>query len=865
MRSGYSWSGHERNNCFINLGGGQYADISYLSGVGFTDDARGAAAIDWDADGDLDLWLNNRSAPKARFMRNEYAGGNEWVALRLVARNGNRDAVGARVELELADGKTLLRTVRASVNYTIQTTKWLHFGLGPEGRIASLRVRWPNGGEVSYSGVTPGARYEIVEDDPAPRRLEPAPPVEALRASTFDGPPETQVASVPIGVRIPLPPDFALEDFDGNRHPFANGQPTLVNFWASWCGGCKTEFADFVENRALLESAGVQILALSVDKPEDRDKAVDAAENMGLWFPAGMGDSSVSQLLDVMKDVVFDRYDDLPLPSSLLLDGKGQVARIYLGPCDSIALARDVKLLGIAQSESDTLYAASPYPTGRWLHPDHWLAAQRGGQLIKMTQFLHQDGLAELASFYSGQLADYLALARPPEAAAKKAAGAVSTSADAIVETDPHEAIRQYRQVLLALPSSVHARVGLTAALLELGDEASRKEAAAIFADVRPEMREPESATDLAILGTTLFRLGDPEAALPYLERALKEAPIESPFVRMCYGSCLIAVGRDGAGIESLTQAMAMLSPNAGLEHRLATALDRVGRPEEALVHHRRALELVETPTTIDEHALAGQTRFRFGDWGAAVTHLAAVVAAEPDRMTERGMLGLALAHLGRDAEALEHLEVAIPVLPPDENSEFVYGIVLARTGQLERAVERFARSLELDPTALPPLRSLALGLDRLGRTDEAIARFRAYLEAASDDVTIRQRLAGAYERAGRTAEAVAEYREMVDEVPEVRYRLAWILASSPDDDIRDGVESLRLAEDVVKSEGREHPAILDLLAAAYAACGRFDEAVATATEAVEKAVAQQQPDWAKDIETRLALYRRGEAFFRGS
>lgn len=861
MRSGHSWSGLEQNNVYVNLGDGTYADISYLSGVGFVDDARGAAPVDWDGDGDLDLWINNRSAPKVRFMRNEYDGGSQWLAIRLVGRSATRDAIGARVEARLTNGRTLLRTVRAGVNYTVQGTKWVHFGLGPEGVLDEIVVRWPNGEAVSYDGLIPGARYVIDEEDPSPRRL-PDLPRAHLRASAFEAAPESQVASVPLGAPLPLP-ELSLVDFDGVRHPFKSDRPTLVNLWASWCGGCRREFAGFAEHRSVLDASGVRILAASVDKPEDRQAAVDTVRQYGLWFPAGMADPSLLPLIESIKKVVFDRYDDLPLPSSLLIDRDGRLARIYLGPCEAEQLARDVERLERLSGDVDTLYAASPYPGGRWLHPELWVTSEKGSQLVKMTQFLHQDGHTNLAVAYAGVLSDYVAEVRPPAAAARKAAIAVANAASEIVATDAREAVRLCRNALAASPENVQARIALTAGLLEMGDAGSRAEAAAVFADVRPDMRAPQTAHDHAIYGTTLYRIGETEEALPYLERALKDAPNENAFVRMCYGSALVDAGRLAEGIESLERSIEGLPPNAALERRLATALDRAGRPDEALVHHRRVLELLPAPSNPEEHVLAGQSHFRLGAWDAAVTHLAPVVAADPGRTAERGMLGLALARLGRDEESLAHLEVAMPLLPPDADSEYVFGILLARTGNLERAVTSFEKVVEMDPGATQAVRSLALALDRLGRTDEAIGRFRAYLASTPGDAMTRQRLADAYERAGRAAEAAAEYRALIDVSPEIRFRLAWILAACPADAVRDGDEALRLAEEVAAAVGRDHPAVLDLLAAAYAECGRFPEAVETAAEAVERATTQEQSDWANDIGTRLSLYREGKAFRR--
>ena len=75
MNEGLSWSGNERNVCYLNLGDGRFVDASFVSGLDFADDGRAAATVDWDGDGDLDLWLKNRTGPQLRFMWNDLPSG----------------------------------------------------------------------------------------------------------------------------------------------------------------------------------------------------------------------------------------------------------------------------------------------------------------------------------------------------------------------------------------------------------------------------------------------------------------------------------------------------------------------------------------------------------------------------------------------------------------------------------------------------------------------------------------------------------------------------------------------------------------------------------------------------------------------
>ena len=159
-----SFSGNERNCAFLNCRGTGFADISSASGFDFPDDSRAVTAVDWDFDGDLDLWMTARTAPRLRFLRNDLAANADWVAVKL-SGNGettNRDAVGARVQLYLKNQQVpLIRSVRAGDAFLSQSSGWLHFGLGPNASIEKLLVRWPGGTEESISGIESGERYLV--------------------------------------------------------------------------------------------------------------------------------------------------------------------------------------------------------------------------------------------------------------------------------------------------------------------------------------------------------------------------------------------------------------------------------------------------------------------------------------------------------------------------------------------------------------------------------------------------------------------------------------------------------------------------------------------------------------------------------
>ena len=102
---GRSFSGRERHCVYLNTGSERFANISAVSGLDFPDDGRAVAPVDWDQDGDLDLWISNRNAPRIRLLKNNTSRDRHYLALRLQGDGSktNRDAIGARVELVVGD------------------------------------------------------------------------------------------------------------------------------------------------------------------------------------------------------------------------------------------------------------------------------------------------------------------------------------------------------------------------------------------------------------------------------------------------------------------------------------------------------------------------------------------------------------------------------------------------------------------------------------------------------------------------------------------------------------------------------------------------------------------------------------------
>ena len=153
------------------------------------------------------------------------------------------------------------------------------------------------------------------------------------------------------------------------------------------------------------------------------------------------------------------------------------------------------------------------------------------------------------------------------------------------------------------------------------------------------------------------------------------------------------------------------------------------------------------------------------------------------------------------------------------------------------------------------------------GKLAEATAEYQAALRIRPDLAGANQNLGNVLASQGRMAEAMAEYRETLrlrPDWPPALGGLAWILATSSNESVRNGGEAVQLAERLCAVNSCQEAEALDVLAAAYAEAGRFDDAVRVAQRAVEAATAAGPGDLAGQIQERLKLYRASRPYRAG-
>jgi hypothetical protein len=157
-------STEQPDTMFRNVEGRQFLDVSDSLGSDFTVKGykRGSAVGDLNGDGFQDLVVTALNQ-RPRILLSSGGNGNHWLALDLVGRKSNRDAIGARVELTTAAGRVLRDHVALSGGFMSSSDKRLHFGLGTESEARSIEIRWPSGTKQKLEGVKAGRVLRVEE------------------------------------------------------------------------------------------------------------------------------------------------------------------------------------------------------------------------------------------------------------------------------------------------------------------------------------------------------------------------------------------------------------------------------------------------------------------------------------------------------------------------------------------------------------------------------------------------------------------------------------------------------------------------------------------------------------------------------
>jgi Flp pilus assembly protein TadD len=295
---------------------------------------------------------------------------------------------------------------------------------------------------------------------------------------------------------------------------------------------------------------------------------------------------------------------------------------------------------------------------------------------------------------------------------------------------------------------------------------------------------------------------------------------------------------------------------------------------------------------SVAQHLYASEALATEGQIDQAVVEAAKAVNVDPSHPIARASHALGLSELGRDEEAINEAERAIELDPDDSAVHLALAIATKRTNP-DRAIAEARRAIELGPENSSAYQFLMNCLLESHGYTQAADLGREWLTVSPYDVAAHSTLGAAVAERGDLASAAQQLgyvlmlrpnsdqthaqlhqivvslakspdglrrlREIAANAPDsprMLDEIAWLLATYPDSNSRDGNEAVRLAERACELTDRRVPALLATLAAAYAETGDFSRGVAAGEEALRRAQAIGDPDSVKLSENILMALR---------
>ncbi|MDB6007656.1 MAG: Tetratricopeptide 2 repeat protein [Prosthecobacter sp.] len=256
----------------------------------------------------------------------------------------------------------------------------------------------------------------------------------------------------------------------------------------------------------------------------------------------------------------------------------------------------------------------------------------------------------------------------------------------------------------------------------------------------------------------------------------------------------------------------------------LGNAFVTAGRMEDAISSYQRALNL--NPMLARANFSLGIAFLDMGRFQEAEDHLRRVLVVEPSKAEAHSALAYVLLRKGGLPEALSHYQAAA-VIAPDAANDCNLGNALLQSGNLPQAVESYQRALAANPKHADAGFGLGMAYAALGDKEAAAACYQKVLA------------------------------ENPQHLPAIN-NLAWLLATSTKDSIRNGAQAVALIEQALLLPGAGRVHLLHTLAAAYAETGQYDKAALIALQAADMAHAQGNDALARELMSERPAYLSG-------
>jgi len=243
-----------------------------------------------------------------------------------------------------------------------------------------------------------------------------------------------------------------------------------------------------------------------------------------------------------------------------------------------------------------------------------------------------------------------------------------------------------------------------------------------------------------------------------------------------------------------------------------------------------------------------------------ALADFEAALKIEPDHWRALHNRGVSRAQAGQFAEAFDDFDRVLQLNPQFAKAYSNRATLFVQAKNLNEAMTDFQRSIELDSTLVAGQIGLGRISHMLGRLEESLQHVSKAVELDPGNADILCSRADLRADMGQYGDAMVDYARAIDLDSECAHAYrngAWLLATCPEEQFRDGENALLGAQRAIEFGYGDRHVALDTLAAALANLGQFEEAIEPLQEAIELA------PWKARVayRDRLRLYEEQTAF----
>jgi tetratricopeptide (TPR) repeat protein len=363
--------------------------------------------------------------------------------------------------------------------------------------------------------------------------------------------------------------------------------------------------------------------------------------------------------------------------------------------------------------------------------------------------------------------------------------------------------------------------------------------------------------------GCALLKNNQPQEAVRHFHEAIRLYPLHAE-AHNNLGVAYCQLGRYEEAKEACKEAIKTEPDYTDAYYNLGVAYGKLGRWDEAIEACKQAIRIKPDWQDVYEvYNQLGAAYYKQEKFDEAIKNWGHALQLRPDMPEVHNHLALAFYKQGQLEEAIKHWREALRLKPDWQEVRDNLDKIEGRwTG--EQSVAQYMEMLRNDPNDASTRDRLAAELYQQGKIDQAIEQWKEVIRLRPEWAEAQNSLATAYYRQGDVAQAIKHWAEAVRLKPdwaEAMNNLAWVLAAARDENLRNAGEAVRLAERACEITKHESAGMLDTLAVAYAAGGRFIDAISAAEKAVELARTAGEQQLAEDIQKRLELYKINKAY----